>query len=192
MKKTQVIQEDIMSMQKDIENQMQKIEQEEDRLLEEKRTMEKIVSEHSEKRIKLVKQKLMEQKMTWCTRCSKIIPQKATRLVLIEGKERYSHGYQGSLYGFRSFSKIHRACHACRKGFTEKHGISGDYDSQAKNQTSFFAFRVTKHKDGYYAHKFGDWVKLNDKNYPIDEPSDILIEKLAKEYDIPPKIKYET
>ena len=91
-----------------------------------------------------------------------------------------------------SFSKLHRLCPACREWAADQHGWVGSYDSQAKDQSSFYAFRVEKRDDGYYARKFGNWVKLDDKKYSLGEPSSKLVERLAKELNLPPRIEIDS
>jgi hypothetical protein len=190
MTTTRNIQEKIMFIRKQIENQSKEIEQAKKDLYEEKQRMKNMVKLYAQERVELVKQELIAREMTWCTYCCEAVPKKGVRLLFIEGRTRYSHGYEGSCYGFCNFSKLHQVCPSCRKSFENKHGEKSEYDSQAKDQTSFYAFRISKRKDGYYAYKFGNWAKIEEKDCKIKDPSNDLIEKLAKEYGLPPKIEY--
>lgn len=154
--------------------------------------LRQLVREYGEKRVQLLKQKLQECELTWCTCCSKVIPESEVKFLLFEGKEEYSHGYGNMFYGFRSFSKFHRACSACQEHAADRHGRTGRYDSQAKDQESFYAFRVEKRDDGYHARKFGDWAKLDDEKCKVDEPRNDLVEKLEEEFNLPPRIDFRS
>ena len=50
---------------------------------------------------------------------------------------------------------------------------------------------MEKRDDGYYARKFGTWVKLDDENCKLNELSSELVEKLAEEWNLPPRIEVE-
>ncbi len=155
-------------------------------------SLRQLIEEYGEKRVKLLKQRLQEHGMTWCTLCSSVVPEADTEFLLVEGREEYSCGYQNSCYGFSGFSKLHRACSACREHAADKHGQAGPYDWQAKDRESFYAFRVEKRDDGYYARKFGDWAKLDDEKCKLDEPRSNLVERLEEEYNLPPKIDFRS
>ena len=155
-------------------------------------TLRQVVSDYGAKRVELLKQKLHAQGMTWCTYCSKVVPESETELLFIDGREKYSHGHGNAYYGFRAFSKLHRACHACREDAADRHGWKSPYDSQAEDQASFYAFRVEKRDDGYYARRFGKWVKLDDENCKLDELSSRLVEKLAEEWNLPSRIEFRS
>lgn len=182
----------LLSMRERAERTAQNIDQIARNLSAERHSLRQVVKEYGAKRVELLEQELQERKMTWCTYCSDVIPASETELLLIDGREKYSHGYENAYYDFRGFSKLHRACQACREYAAEKHGQKGAYDSQTKDQSSFYAFRVEKREDGYYARKFGNWVKLDDKNCSLDEPSSQLVEKLAEELNLPPRIEVES
>ena len=174
------------------EGTAENIEQIKQNLSSERRELGRLVREYSAKRVELLKQELQARGMTWCTYCSNVIPESEVELLLLEGREEYSHGYGNAYYGFRGFSKLHRACPACRERTADKHGQKGAYDSQARDQSSFYAFRVEKRDDGYYARRFDNWVKLDDNNCTLDEPSSQLVEKFAKEWNLPPRIEVES
>ncbi len=151
-----------------------------------------MIKEYCAKRIGLLKSEFAARGMTWCTQCSAVIPENEAELLLLAGRGEYSHGYGDAYYGFRDFSKLHRACPACRERTADKHGQKGAYSSQAKDQSIFYAFRVEKREDGHYARKFGNWVKLDDENCKLDEPSSQLVDKLTEEWNLPPRIEIKS
>ena len=183
---------ELLSMRKRAERTAQNIDQISRNLSTEWQLLRQVVKEYGARRVELLKQEFQTRWMTWCTYCSEVIPEDEAELLLVEGREQYSHGYGNAYYGFRGFSKLHRACPACRERAADKHGQKSAYDSQAKDQSSFYAFRVEKREDGYYAREFGNWVKLDDKNCTLDEPSSQLIEKLAEEWNFPPRVEIES
>lgn len=183
---------ELLSMRERAERTAQNIDQIAHNLSAERHSLRQVVKEYGVKRVELLKQELQAREMTWCTYCSDVIPASEAELLLVKGREEYSHGYGNAYYGFRGFSKLHRACPACRERVADKHGQKGAYDSQAKDQSSFYAFRVERREDGYYARKFGNWVKLDDKNCSLDEPSSQLAEKFAEELNLPPRIEVES
>lgn len=190
--KQETLTAELLSMRKQAERTAQNIDQISHNLSAERQSLRQAVKEYGEKRVKLLKQELQARGMTWCTYCSAVIPESEAELLLIEGRKEYTHGYGNAYYGFSDFSKLHRACPACRERAADKHGQKGAYDSQAKDQSSFYAFRMERREDGYYARKFGNWVKLDDKNCSLDEPSSQLVEKLAEEWSLPPRIEVES
>ena len=183
---------ELLSMRKQAERKAQNIDQISRNLSAERQSLRQVVKGYGAKRVELLKQELQTRGMTWCTYCSEVIHENEAELLLVEGREEYSHGYGNAYYGFRGFSKLHRACPACRERAADKHGQKGAYDSQAKDQSSFYAFRVERREDGHYTRKFGNWVKLDDKNCTLDEPSSQLVEKLAEEWNLPPRIEVES
>lgn len=183
---------ELSAIRRQAEETAQNIEQISQKRYTEGQLLRQLVREYGEKRVQLLKQKLQERGLTWCTCCSKVIPESEAEFLLFEGKEEYSHGYGNMFYGFRGFSKLHQVCSACREHAADRHGRIGRYDSQAKEQKSFYAFRVEKRDDGYYVRKFGDWSKLDDDKCKIDEPRDGLVEKLEEEYNLPPRIDFKS
>lgn len=183
---------ELLSMRKRAERTAQNIDQISRNLSAERQSLRQVVKEYGAKRVELLKQELQAREMTWCTYCSKVIPENEAELLLVEGREEYSHGYGNAYYGFRGFSKLHRACQTCRECAADRHGQKSAYDSQAKDQASFYAFRVEKREDGYYARRFGNWVKLDEENCKFDEPSSQLVEQLAEEWNLPPRIEVES
>lgn len=153
--------------------------------------LRQVVDEYTGQRIELFKETLNARGMMWCTYCLALFPKDKTELLLVEGREEYSHGYGDAFYGFRGFSKLHRACPTCRERAADKHGLIGPYDSQAKDQERFYVFRVEEREDGYYACKFGTWVKLKDDKYRyrIDEPTNELVNRFARVLDLPPRME---
>ncbi|MBI2278827.1 MAG: hypothetical protein HYU81_02075 [Candidatus Brennerbacteria bacterium] len=188
----EVLATELLSMRKRAERTAQSIDQISHNLSAERQSLRQVVKEYGTKRVELLKQELQARGVTWCTYCSAVIPESDAELLLVEGREEYSHGYGNACYGFRGFSKLHRACPTCRERAADKHGQKGSYDSQAKDQSSFYAFRVEKRDDGYYARKFGNWVKLDDENCKLNEPSSQLVEKLAEGWNLPPRIEVES
>ena len=183
---------ELLSMRQRAERTAQNIDQISRNLSTERQALRQVVKEYGAKRVELFKQELQARGMIWCTYCSEVIPENEAELLLVEGREEYSHGYGNMFYGFRGFSKLHRACPACRERTADKHGRMGAYDSQAKDQLSFYAFRVEKRDDGYHARKFGNWVKLDDKDCALDEPLSRLVENLAEEWNLPPRLEVES
>ncbi len=183
---------ELSAIRRQAEETAQNIEQISQKRYAEGQLLRQLVKEYRVKRVELLKEKFQERGMTWCTCCSAVIPESDVEFLLFEGKEEYSHGYGNMFYGFRSFSKLHRACSACRKHAADRHGRTGQYDSRAKDQESFYSFRVKKRDDCYYVCKFGDWAKLDDKKCELDEPSSQLVEKLEEEYDLPPRIDFRS
>lgn len=183
---------ELLSIRERAERTAQNIDQVAHNLSAERQSLRQVVKEYGERRVELLKQELQARGMTWCTYCSEAVPENEVKLLFVEGREEYSHGYGNAYYGFRGFSKLHRACPTCRERAADKHGQKGAYDSQAKDQSSYYAFCVEKRGDGYYIRKFGNWVKLDDKNCSFDEPSSRLVEKIAEEWNLPPRIEVES
>lgn len=183
---------ELSAIRRQAEETAKNIEQISQKRFAEGQLLRQLIREYGEKRVELLKQKLQERVLTWCTCCSKVIPESEAELLLFEGREEYSHGYENMFYGFRGFSKLHRVCSACREHAADRHGRTGRYDSQAKDQESFYAFCVEKRDDGYYARKFGDWAKLDGEKCKIDEPRNDLVEKLGEEYNLPSRIDFRS
>jgi len=188
METQEALETQLLIARQGIEKTWQNIGQLLSQLADGRQTLQKKVDAYTAKRIEFFKQVLAAQGMTWCTRCSKIIPEADAELFFEEGRTEYSHGYGNSFYGFRGFSKLHRACSVCRQKAVDRHGWKGGYNSQCKDQPSYNAFQVEKREDGFFARKFGDWVKLNADICKFDEPPKDLVEKSAKECNLPPRI----
>lgn len=183
---------ELLSMREQAERTAQNIDQIAHNLSAERRSLRRVVKEYGAKRVELLKQELQARGMTWCTYCSEAVPESEVEFLLVEGAEERSGGYENSCWGCERFSKLHRACPDCRERAQDRHGTQGRYDSFNKLQACFYAFRVDKREDGYYARKFGNWVKLDDKSYALDEPSSRLVEKLAERWNLPPRIEVES
>ncbi|MBI3627594.1 MAG: hypothetical protein HY220_02515 [Candidatus Sungbacteria bacterium] len=183
---------ELLSMRKRAERTAQGIDQISHNLSAERQSLRQVVKEYGTKRVELLKQTLQARGMTWCTYCSKAVPVNEVELLLVEGVEERSGGYENSCWGCEQFSKLHRACPYCRERAQDRHGTQGRYDSFNKLQACFYAFHVEKREDGHYARKFGNWVKLDDENCNLNEPSSQLIEKLAEEWNLPPRIEVES
>lgn len=190
--KQEIMTTELLAMRKRAERMAQNIDQTFRNLYAERQALRQVVNEYGAKRVELLKEELRARGMTWCTRCSAVLPEGETELLLLEGREKYSHGYGNAYYGFRDFSGLHRACPKCREEAADKHGTRGPYNRLAKDQSSFYAFRVEKREDGYYARKFGEWVKLDEENCKLSEPSSQLVEQLAAEWNLPPRIEVES
>lgn len=182
---------ELLRMRRRAEQMVRDISQAEHGPCPERQNLRQVISEYGTKRIELLKEELHARGLTWCTRCSTVLPEGEVELLLLEGREEYSCGHENSCYSFRDFSRLHRVCPRCREKASDKHGTRGSYDTMAKDQTSFYAFRVEKREDGYYAREFGDWIKLEDEKCELSEPSSQLVEKLAEEWDLPPKIELD-
>ena len=182
---------ELLALRKQAEQTVQNIGQIKHNLYSEQQNLRQAVSEYDAKRIELLREELRVRGLTWCTRCSAVLPEGEVELLLLEGREEYSCGYENSCYGFRDFFRLHRACSECREQAADRHGTRGNYNTMEKDQTSFYAFRVEKREDGYYARKFGNWVKLEDEKCKLSEPSSQLVEKLAEEWNLPPRIELD-
>jgi hypothetical protein len=180
---------EISSLRSQAEQTVSDIEQARLSLLTQQQSLRQQVSQYGAKRIELLGQELQARGLTWCTRCSEVIAEDETELMFVEGKEYYSCGYENSCYGYRDFAGLHRACPSCREQAADKHGQRGPYDSLAKAQSSFYAFRVEEREDGYYARKFGNWMKLEPTSCEFSGPSFQLVERLTQEWGLPPKIE---
>ena len=185
----EVMTAELLVMRKRAEQTLQNVYQISRNLHEKRRSLQQMVEDYGAKRVELLKQEFIARGMTWCTYCSEVIPQGETELLLVEGRGKYSCGYENSCYGFRDFSKLHRACLACREHAADQHGQKSGYYSQETDQSIFYAFRVEKREDGHYARKFGHWDKLKEENCKLNEPSWGLVEKLAEEWGLPPRIE---
>lgn len=182
---------ELLSIQKRAERMTQNISQIKHNLYSEQQSLRQAISEYGAKRIEFLKEELRVRRLTWCTCCSAVLPESEVEFLLLEGREEYSCGYENSCYSFRDFFQLHRACPTCREEAFDKHGTRGSFDTIMKDQTSFCAFRVEKREDDYYARKFGNWVKLKDEKCKLSEPSNQLVEKLAEEWNFPPRIELD-
>lgn len=195
----EVMASELLSIRERAERTVQNIEQITSNLSDEQLALRQAVDEYGAKRVELFKRELHARGMTWCTYCSdeicskaSAIPESEVGLLLVEGREEYSGGYENSCYGFRDFFRLHRACSKCRERAFDRHGTRGRYNTLAKDQSIFYAFRVEKREDGYYARKFGNWGKLDDKKCELPEPPSQLVEQLAEEWDLPPRIELKS
>lgn len=194
---------ELLDMRKRAEQTVQNIEQILHSLHSEQRMLRQLIEEYNVKRVKLFQQELQQRGLTWCTLCAEkieiirrseqldVILECEAELILLAGREEYSCGYENSCYSFRDFFNLHRACPTCRESAFDKHGSRGAYNSSVKDQTNFYVFRVEKRDDGYYARRFGNWEKLNEEKCVLPEPPHQLIDQLAKEWNIPPRISLD-
>jgi hypothetical protein len=183
---------ELLIMRQGIEKTAQKIGELESKLNDERQALLEKVEAYAVKRAEFFKQMLSARGMTWCTHCSKIIPETDVEFLFVEGRQEYSHGYGNSFYGFRGFANLRIACSTCRQEAADRHGWKGEYSSQCNDQASYYAFKAEKREDGYYARKFGEWVKLEDEKCKLNEfPPKELVEKYAAEYGLPAKITFD-
>jgi hypothetical protein len=154
--------------------------------------LRRVVDQHNEARRSLILTWVEAGGLTWCTKCRKRVQTAETALILLEGRERYSHGYENSFYAFRGFSRLHRACTACCEETNDRHGTTGPYDDYAKDQARFFAFRVEVRDDGYYVRRFGDWDKLDGEKYNLPDLTDDQLESVANEAGAPPILEFDS
>jgi hypothetical protein len=185
---------ELLAMRRRAERTAQNIDQISHSLSAEWQTLRQVVEEYDAKRIELLKQELQARGMTWCTRCSTVIAKADAGLLFVEGISQVSCGYENSCWRDESFASLHRACSSCRQKSFDKHGSRGfgQWDSGDRDKTFFHAFEVEKRDDGYYARKFGAWVKLDDGTCEPNEPSSGLVEKLAEEWGFPPRIEVKS
>lgn len=148
---------ELLEIREQIDEKTQAINQVSHTLFVRNKKLQDITDAYNKKWEELIKQELHSRGMTWCTMCFMVVPMSRVKLLFTEGREMYSGGGE---YGFRGFSELHRACTTCWERAFDEHGQKGEYDSTLRDQTIFYAFRVEKRSDGYYARKFGHWIKL--------------------------------
>lgn len=182
---------ELLAMREEIERTVRGIEQIKQNLDSERRRVQRVVGEYNKRRILLFFEGLRARGMTWCTCCSQVLPEGEAKLILLEGREEYSGGDENSCYGFRDFRGLHHACPACCEKAFDKHGSRGLYDTSTQDQSSFFAFHVEKCDDGYYVCKFGEQVKIDDGDCKLPKLPSQLIERLAGELNLPPRIEFD-
>lgn len=191
---------ELLAMRKRAERTAQNIDRLKNSLGSARQELRRVINAYSAKRIKLFQEELCARGLTWCTLCAEetilwkpqVVPEHDTELILLEGRKIVSGGYENSCYGFEDFFGLHRACPKCREKALDRHGTRGSYNTMAKDQTIFYAFRVEKREDGYYyARKFGNWVKLDDEKCKLSEPPSQLVEQLAGEWNLPPRIEFD-
>lgn len=182
---------ELLFMRKNVEQTKRNIDQISCNLLAQKQLLRQEVEEYSAKRIELLKLELHSRGMTLCTYCHKVILKYEAEFMLFEGAEERSGGHENSCWACHQFSDIHQVCSDCREKAQDRHGTQGRYDSFNKIQAVFYAFSVEKREDGYYARKFESWVKLENDKHKLSEPQVGEVEKLAKEWELPPKIEID-
>ncbi len=160
------------------------------RLLSEKKlSLKQVIREYNAMRIELFKKELQARCVTWCTYCSKVIPEAEAQLLLIELNVEDASLSGATIYGYRNISLLQRACPTCRKLAADNHEWMAVYNSVAHEFASRFeVFRVEQRNEDYYANKDGDWMKI--ESYPLAEPSIQLINRFTKEWQLPRRIKY--
>jgi ribosomal protein L32 len=175
---TEELRSDLSTLQKEAETADQKQREKE--------------REYQRKRTKLIKQKMEDEGLTWCTKCGDFTPKSDAALILTKGTEKYSHGYQGSMYGFRSFSRLHRICTDCSQEAFKKHGRKGEYDSMADDQACFYMESIDdmdRRDDGLYIKKFGEWKRFTgEKKLRNCEMWEYVVMRATQKWDIPASI----
>jgi len=159
------------------------------RLLSAKKlALEQAITEYDAIRIEFFKKELQARGVTWCTYCSKVIPEAEAQLLLVELNVEDASLSGATVYGHRDISLLQRACHTCRVLAAENHEWMAVYNSVAHEfESRCEVFRVEKRNDDYYANKDGNWVKI--ESYPLAEPSIQLIDRFTEEWQLPSGIK---
>lgn len=147
------------------------------------------VEAYNDARKKSLRDTLQARGLTWCTSCDKVVPLKETTLLLLEGTEVRSGGYENSCYGFENYSCLHCACSQCAHQSLDKHGMVGEYDHNAHGQTKYYAFRVTERAGKYVARRFGHEAELDAQKYALPEIPDHVVDRWCKSYDLPPRLR---
>jgi len=153
------------------------------------------IGNYNEERINIFMAELQGRGLTWCTHCSSVLAESKTTLILVEGREVC--GQEGHGCSYRDFSVLHRVCQGCCKSAEEIHGkpdccwsIPGK--EQIKPFFSFLVYRVERRNNACYIPKNGEWVKLEEWKYGLSlNPPIEAVEKLAAEFNLPPKLKLE-
>lgn len=115
------------------------------------------------------------------------MPKDEAEMIHTKGTERYSHGYQGSLYGYRDFSRLHRLCRSCLKKAVKKDGSKSSYDSMAENRSTFHMKSVEdfeRRDDGLYIKKLGVWKKFDGDNKLSNTPRTV-VRRVASKWGLP-------
>lgn len=149
-----------------------------------------VVDEYGTKRVRLVLEELRAREMTWCTLCAQkssfavpaVFPAEEAVLLLL-GDRKHSDSRSASIS-----LKLYRACAQCAEEAFNRHGKS--IGGSSTECVIFYAFLVEEREDGYYVHKFGIWVKV-DEGYELGGPPRNLVDELATEWDFPPKIELD-
>ncbi len=178
----------LLQMQAELQEEARRLDQCRADIRVDQKRLEEAVCQYNTQRVDCVKQELGHQALTWCTKCFTIFPESEAELLLFTGKEEYTSGYENSCYGLRDFLEFHRVCKECGNKAGDKHGSRGEYDSILNDQSIFYAFRVERRPDGYYARKFGNWVRLEDGKLALADLPSRLVDELAARWHIPHKI----
>ncbi|MBI2409454.1 hypothetical protein HYV30_00210 [Candidatus Kaiserbacteria bacterium] len=183
---------DLWALRQAAERATQNIEDLEGRLRAEHEARGEAVKRYGARRVELVEQEMRKRGLTYCTRCFCMIYSAEADFVLTEGRETYDGAYH--TYGFRNFFRFYRVCPACREKLLDAHGRRGGYDTFAKDQAYFHAFHVEKRLDGFWVRKFGAWGHLgwHDDKCVLAELPGKLVEQLAAEWGLPPRISFES
>ncbi len=151
----------------------------------------------------LVKTKLQEEHLNWCTLCMKVFPEQEMTLVLTEGREQIESGYSSVNI---SFSVLYRACPQClneqlaHNGFqAETHGCSVQHvHINGRDVESFSASQVGTTDGGvHYVYKSGKMLEklilpdLSPENLHVNGvyyDTKSLIDKLYKRFFPTPQV----
>ena len=182
---------ELLAMRKEIERTAQGIGQIRENLDSERRRIQRVVSEYTRKRILLFLEELHARGMTWCTLCVQVFPEGEAKLLLIGGGEEYACHYENPRYGFRDVRGLNRACPACCERVLGAPDSREGNDTGVKDQSNFYAFRVERRDGGHYACKFGEEVKIEDGNCRFPDLPGNLVDNLAGEWNLPPRIEFD-
>ena len=112
-------------------------------------------------RLDFLREELWRKGLDWCTCCKNLFPYKEMKF-LLTGNTKESGGHIRP--GIRDFFPVfHHTCSQCFQKNFDRHGLPVVYDG-AQTSLVFFAFKVEKREDGYYAREFGEWIRLEDKD----------------------------
>lgn len=153
-----------------------------------KKALEQAIKEYDAIRIELFKKELQARGLTWCTYCSKVIPEAEAQLLFVKLNVEEASLSGATIYGYRNISLLQRACLACGVLAADNQEWMAVYNSVANEyETNFEVFRVEQRNNDYYANKDGNWNKI--ESYPLVEPSIQLVDRFAEEWHLPLGIK---
>jgi hypothetical protein len=150
------------------------------------RQLKGTVKLYTGRRVMFLVDQLRAKGLTWCTKCSAVIPEDQAGLMLFEGVSHIrGQEYAGDRY--EPYFELHRLCPLCQEKAADSHGLPGDGTSK------HFVFQVEHRKDEmYYARRFGTWGKLEAAKCVFPEPSADMVESLAEEYGLPPRLDLDS
>lgn len=185
---------ELATLRQRVELTARNIEEASNRLASEQQTLRQTVDEYAARRVKLVEEELRARGETWCTNCKSIVAADEAVLMFIEGIEQISCGYEGGSWRHEDFASLQRVCPDCRQRNLDRHGRRGfgPWGSGGQDKTYFYAFEVEGRDDGFYARRFDQWARLDDKCSTLKGLPDRLVEELAAAWGLPPRIRIES